>query len=162
MIVKQKAISLHEEHTGDRDFILSRKVKASDRFITKKDFGIVRGKPVEVTIVPKDIKTEDMVKDDFAKIGKEIISISFENFDQFKNDLRVVAVLEAVISVNDETDYICNCSYPNLPSGVKGKVCPHIYLMYIREWKVMVEKKGVSDGTKSKGRVPNRKKQPFY
>ena len=106
-------------------------MKASDRFIIKKDFGIVRGKPVEVTIVPKDIKTEDMVKDDFAKIGKEIKkrrrSISFENFDQFKNDLRVVAVLEAGISANGETDYFCNCSYPNLPSGVKGEgLSPHL------------------------------------
>ena len=154
LTVKQKAISLHEEHTGDRDFILSRKVKASDRFIIKKDFGIVRGKPVEVTIVPKDIKTEDMVKDDFAKIGKEIMkrrrSISFENFDQFKDDLRVVAVFEAVISGNGETDYVCNCSYPNLPSGVK------------RKRKVIVEKKGISDGTKSKGRPPNMRKQPSY
>ena len=129
VVVKKAVNLLNIFDSEESDFVLSRKPKDYDRFIVKKDYGIVRGKVLELTIVPK-------TKADFSKVGKAITkrrgTLDYETFDQFRRDLKEAVIIETVQLADGETDWICNCCYAQLPSGVKGKVCPHVYLMYLR------------------------------
>ena len=84
-----------------------------------------------------------------------LLSISLRN-------MRMAVVIERVKLENGQIDWVCNCCYPMLPSGVKGKVCPHVYLMYISDNRVQLSKKTITEGSRPKGRPPNKKNQPTY
>ena len=166
VVVKKAVNLLNIFDSEESDFVLSRKPKDYDRFIVKKEYGIIRGEVLELTIVPKDFEYEGKTKAEFSKVGKAITkrrgTLDYETFDQFRRDLQEAVIIETVQLADGETDWICNCCYALLPSGVKGKVCPHVYLMYLRNKVVKISLKSISEGRKTKGRPANKKNQPSY
>ena len=130
-VVVKKAVNLLKIFDSEEsDFVLYRKPKDYDRFIVKKEYGIIRGEVLEVTIVPKDFEYEGKTKADFSKVGKAITkrrgTLDYETFDQFRRDFQEVVIIETVQLADGETvewsqrEGLSSC-VPDVPEKQSGK-----------------------------------------
>ena len=146
-------------------FILFRAAKSNDRAVVKRDIGVVRGTLKYVGICPR-IDYQLTSRENFANDGKAIIarrqSLDYDGFDDFKADLKKVAVMEVVKLESGVLAFFCNCYNFKSVSGCKGGICVHVCAKLIQ--KGIIPKLPVPrqmSSTVAKKRMPKNMKQTY-
>ena len=146
-----------------KTFIMQRPAGEDDRTMITQDQGVVCGKVSSLSIVPRIVSVMT-TRQEFAELGTSVINrrnkLDYDNFDQIKDDLSKIAVVESV-EVGGYQDHYCNCYNRKKPSGVKGKVCEHIVAVMLKKNEIPRENEPVpcSKGILPRGRVKKASKQ---
>ena len=116
-------------------FILFREAERVDRPTVKARGNLVTGELIEVGTCPRQnykVTTSAKYKTDCKNIIKRRQYLTYSDFDQFRNDLSEMAVME-VIKLDDgvgKEEIFCNCSSVTGGSGSKGEICIHVCARY--------------------------------
>ena len=120
------------------------------------------GHVLEIILFPQ--QSTNLSEDEFTKeatsVFKRRTDLEWNDFDQFKNDSKNFAFVEVVYRTGDEKgDFFCACS-----CKIKGKACDHIISAYFLKKNLVKpsEEPSISRFAKSKGRLPNARKQIRY
>ena len=114
---------------------LTRNVGKKERlFMGGQNSAVMKGRTTKVTIMYRG-PTKPKSQSEFAEFGQKIMKkrtlLDYSDFDEFKTDIKEIAIIETV-EHEGKTDYYCNCFSKRSTSGVKGKVCSHVYALYMR------------------------------
>ena len=147
------------------EFILIRTAKKSDRSIVKVDKGVVTGRLKLIGICPRKAY-QITTKEKFSEDGKEAVkrrnSLDYDDFNQFKDDLKKVAIFEVVKLTSGGTEVFCNCLTAKKASGCKGDICVHICAKLIQDGKLgKLSVPRQLSNTVAKKRMPKNKKQLY-
>ena len=117
-------------------FILFREAQRVDRPIMKARGNLVTGELIEVGMCPRQnykVTTSSAKYNiDCKNIIKRRRYMTYSDFDQFRNNLSEMAVME-VIKLDDgvgKEEIFCNCSSVTGGSGSKGEICIHVCARY--------------------------------
>lgn len=160
----QMAEDLMEKCAAEK-LLLSKPSQPHHRNLVKHDSGVVRGLVKETNIVPRLNAQFEMTKSEFGILGQKIHSrrsrITYESFDEFKNDSKSIAMVETVFDDQDDSFFACSCEDTFLPSGCKGKVCVHVVIALIKAGKITVRAKDrrISNYHHSKGQAKRNRNQ---
>ena len=143
-------------------FILFRPAKSNDRPIVKKEKGIVRGTLKYVGIFPReayDITTREKFSQDGKALVKRRQTLDYDTFDEFKDDLKKIAVIEVIEMECGELKLFCNCYTSKSVNGCKGDLCVHVCSKLIQQETIPKIKK--LSKSVAKKRMPMNKKQNY-
>ena len=116
-------------------FILFREAERVDRPTVKARGNLLTGKLIEVGTCPRQnykVTTSAKYKTDCKNIIKRRPYMTYLDFDQFRNDLSEMAVME-VIKLDDgvgKEEIFCNSLSVIGGSGSKGEICIHVCARY--------------------------------
>ena len=130
--VKMKAEDLLKKVEA---FILFREAERVDRPTVKARGNLLTGKLIQVGTCPRQnykVTTSAKYETDCKNIIKRRRYLTYSDFDQFRNDLSEMAVME-VIKLDDgvgKEEIFCNCLSVFDGSGSKGQICVHVCARY--------------------------------
>ena len=87
----------------------------------------------EVGICPRQsyvITTLQKFNEDGKKMVKRRQNIDYSDFDEFRNDLSQISLMEVIELEAGKIEIFCNCFSVNYPSGSKGDICVHVCARY--------------------------------
>jgi hypothetical protein len=143
-------------------FILFRPAKSIDRPMVKKEKGVVQGTLKYVGIFPReayDVTTKEKFSQDGKALVKRRQTLDYDTFDDFKDDLRKVAVLEVIEMEKGELTIFCNCYTSKSVNGCKGDLCIHVCAKLIQQ-EIIPRIQKLSKSV-AKKRMPMNKKQNY-
>ena len=94
---------------------------------------VVSGELKQVGISPRQcyvVTTREKFNEDAKKIVKRRQQIDYSDFDEFRNDLQQIALMEVIELEDGNIEIFCNCFSVHNPSGSKGDICVHVCARY--------------------------------
>ena len=158
----QQAMQLREDWANPpmTRSVFSKTAGKSHRTLMKKRHGVKTGTVTHITCFPVSY-AQTLAKEDVNKLAQKAIvrrtDLSWNSFNQFKDDAEAICLTETVVNAGDKF-YVCSCI-----DGVKGsKPCIHVLVMELENGdREPVNTKPIARSVRKAGRPKKNAKQQY-